>query len=225
MRFAMLVGFLCGLFFAVLFVSTLGKAKGASARLLDLAQRENSFEHIAIEATKQEPEEKGSVIIQESIQEESEQPVQQEIVNPLRSNPPGRWIRALVTVYTPWDEIDRNSGYQDGFTATMVNTRSTNPNHIYGIAADPRVLPYGTRIYVPGYWEALQRNRTSRPTEMMRVDDTGGTMRQNWSRHRIIHIDLRFRTQRGALNWLRSNAHLGEVDSRGRLWMNVFVYR
>jgi 3D (Asp-Asp-Asp) domain-containing protein len=89
----------------------------------------------------------------------------------------GRWVWAKLTGYTPWDAIDSHSGFQDGYTATMVNTRSSHPNHIYGIAANPRHLPYGTQVYVPGYWEALQRNRTSVPREMTRVDDTGSRVR------------------------------------------------
>jgi 3D (Asp-Asp-Asp) domain-containing protein len=112
----------------------------------------------------------------------------------------GRWIKAKVTAYTPWDEIDSNSGYQDGYTSTMVDTQSTDPNKIYGIAADPRAIPYGTKVYVPGYWESLQNNKISVPTKMTIVDDTGGKLRQSWN-DGILHIDIRYRTNKAAKNW------------------------
>lgn len=138
---------------------------------------------------------------------------EQEIVDdpPRHAEPAGRWVWARVTAYTAYDPIDSHSGYQDGYTSTMVNTQSSNPEHMYGIAADPRAVPYGTQVYVPGYWESLQRNRTSRPTEMTQVDDTGGALRRSWSREGIIHLDVRYRTRRAALNW-------------GVRWMRVFIY-
>jgi 3D (Asp-Asp-Asp) domain-containing protein len=54
------------------------------------------------------------------------------------------------------------------------------PRHPVGIAADPRAVPYQTRLRVPGYGEAL-------------VDDTGGAMRQDWHRG-IVHLDVRLPT-------------------------------
>jgi 3D (Asp-Asp-Asp) domain-containing protein len=122
----------------------------------------------------------------------------------------GKWVYALVTAYTPWDKIDSGSIYQDGFTSTMVNTSSNDPNDIYGIAADPNAIPYGTKIYVPGYWESLMNNKVSVPTRMTTVDDTGGMMRRSWSKG-IIHIDIRYRTTKSALQW-------------GRKWMYIFIY-
>jgi len=121
----------------------------------------------------------------------------------------GRWVRALVTAYTPWDVLDSNSGYQDGFTSTMVNTNSNDPNKIYGVAADPRAVPYGTKIYVPEYWESLQSNKNSIPTRIV-VDDTGGAMRNNWD-DGVLHLDVRYRTTKSAKNW-------------GRRWMMVYIY-
>lgn len=131
-------------------------------------------------------------------------------VHALSSAEPGQWVWAKVTAYTPWDALDSRSGYQDGYTATMVDTRSIDPHHIYGIAADPRAIPYGTEVYVPGYWEALQRNRRSRPMRMTRVDDTGGALRRSY-RDGVLHLDVRFRTASAARRW-------------GVKWMQVFVY-
>jgi 3D (Asp-Asp-Asp) domain-containing protein len=122
------------------------------------------------------------------------------------TEPKGRWVWAKVTAYTPWDAIDKHSGYQDGYTSTMKDTRK-NP---YGIAADPRVIPYGTKVYVPNYFESLLRNKSSRPTTMTIVDDTGGAMRRSW-RNGIIHIDVRYRTSRAAKKW-------------GTRWMYIFIF-
>jgi len=121
----------------------------------------------------------------------------------------GKWVRALVTAYTPWDAIDSNSGYQDGYTATMVDTTSGNPNDMYGVAADPRAIPYGTEIYVPDYWESLQANQNSIPSRII-VDDTGGMMRRNWDRG-VLHIDVRYRTTEAAKKW-------------GKRWVTIFIY-
>ena len=122
----------------------------------------------------------------------------------------GKWVYAKVTAYTPWDAIDANSGFQDGYTSTMVDTTSSDPNSVYGIAADPRVIPYGTKIYVPGYWESLQNNRTLIPTEMTKVDDTGSALVKS-AEMGVIHLDIRYRTSRKAKEW-------------GVKWMNVFIY-
>lgn len=167
-------------------------------------------------------EESTAIMIEKEVREEPT--FREEVVQSPVQQPKGRWVEVAVTAYTPFDAIDSRSGFQDGYTSIMVNTQSGNPNHMYGIAADPRVLPYGTEIYVPGYWEALQRNKVSKPTRMTRVDDTGGAMRRSWRRYGVIHIDLRFRTTRGARNWLRRNAHRGWTDRNNRLRMRVFVY-
>ena len=132
--------------------------------------------------------------------------------------PSGRWIWAKVTAYTNGPESCGQ--YADGFTSIMVNTNSTNPNNVYGIAANPRVLSYGTSVYVPGYWEMLQRNRTLVPTEMTKIDDTGVDMRRFRPHWRTVdgrrvwieaHLDIRVRQVRTALNW-------------GVKYLQVFVY-
>lgn len=101
------------------------------------------------------------------------------------------YVRATVTAYSPHDKIDAGRpDTEDTKTATMVDWR-TSP---YGIAADPRAIPYNTCIYVPGYLER------SSPYTAHPVDDTGGRMRKSW-RKGILHIDLRFKTESSATKW------------------------
>lgn len=98
------------------------------------------------------------------------------------------WVSATVTAYSPHDAIDAGQPCtKDTKTATMRDWR-TNP---YGIAVDPRIIPYGTFIRVPGYLEK------SSPNTAWEADDTGGNMRKAWRRG-IIQIDVRFRTEYSA---------------------------
>lgn len=142
-----------------------------------------------------------------------------EVETPIvKEEPKGRWAWALVTAYTPGPE---SCGiYADGKTSIGVNTKSPNPNHIYGIAADPRDIPYGTKVFIPEYWEMLQRNRNSKPTEMTEIDDTGSAMRHFKPHWRTVngervwiefHFDARVRQVSTALQW-------------GRQYLRVFVY-
>lgn len=114
--------------------------------------------------------------------------------------PKGRWVRAMVTAYEP-SHVSCGP-YADGKTSTGVNVLSADPHKAYGFAVDPTIIPYGTRIYVPGYWEALQRNRNPdfRPTRQLIADDTGSAMRRS-GRNGIIHIDIRFRTIEACRQW------------------------
>lgn len=106
----------------------------------------------------------------------------------------GERRRVLVRAYTPWDRIDSKSIHQDGYTATMRDTR-TMPA-CWGIAADPRLFPYGSRIHVPGYAPSrYYPERTFWP-----VDDTGGRLRQ-LTRRGTPMIELRYRTGRAAREW------------------------
>lgn len=130
-----------------------------------------------------------------------------------RTQPDGRWVWARVTAYCPCHLCcgKPNSHPQYGITSTGVDTGSDDPHDAYGYATAPDALPYGTRIYVPGYWESLQRNRTFIPTKPLLVDDTGGAMRRAWRDEKVIHIDVRYRTHHAAARW-------------GRRWMRVFIY-
>jgi 3D (Asp-Asp-Asp) domain-containing protein len=138
-----------------------------------------------------------------------ESPVTTPVVQPVVEEPKGKWVTAIVTAYSPhirscgkWSRL--------GKTSTGVKVRTPDPNDAYGIAADPKVIPYGTKVYVPGYYEMLQNNKTCIPTEMTEVDDTGGGMRQS-ARKGIIHIDVRFRTEKAAKEW-------------GKKKMDIFIY-
>lgn len=138
-----------------------------------------------------------------------ETPVVSMPVPTVEEEPKGRWVWAKVTAYSPhvrscgkWSKL--------GLTSTGVKVRSPNPDNAYGIAADPKVIPYGTYIYIPNYWEKLQNNINFIPSEMTSVDDTGGGMRQS-ARRGIIHIDIRFRSQREAIKW-------------GTKRMKIFIY-
>jgi 3D (Asp-Asp-Asp) domain-containing protein len=122
------------------------------------------------------------------VPQHTEQPVPRHI-----EEPEANWwyVRATVTAYSPHDKIDSgHASTKDTKTSTMVDWR-TSP---YGIAADPRAIPYNTHIYVPGYVEKLHPY-TSHP-----VDDTGGRMRGAW-RKGVLHIDLRYKTEYSASLW------------------------
>ena len=53
------------------------------------------------------------------------------------------------------------------------------------IAVDPNVIPMGTRVFIPGYGEAV-------------AEDTGGSIKGN-------HIDIAFDTHKEALTFGRKN--------------------
>ena len=60
------------------------------------------------------------------------------------------------------------------------------------IAVDPRVIPLGTRVYIPGYGEAV-------------ADDTGGAIKGN-------RIDIAFDTHREAINFGRQTIDIYIID-------------
>jgi hypothetical protein len=70
------------------------------------------------------------------------------------------------------DGVDPSIGAGDGITSIGKNAIRT-----YGIAADPKLIPYGTEIHVEGYG-------------IHKVDDTGGNMRKEGRKGRI-QLDLR----------------------------------
>ena len=91
---------------------------------------------------------------------------------------------ALVTAYCP---CTRCCGQlARGITSTGKSAWSR------GLAADPRRLEYGTKVYVPDYGVAV-------------IDDTGGAMRQSWRRHGRLHLDIRLDNHRDARVWGRRN--------------------
>jgi 3D (Asp-Asp-Asp) domain-containing protein len=80
-----------------------------------------------------------------------------------------RRITAATTAYA-WSYI---RSVEPGVTAARTCARTT-----YGFATDWRVLPAGTVLWVPGYGRH-------------RVDDKCGAAQQDWSRRRVVRIDLR----------------------------------
>ncbi len=100
-------------------------------------------------------------------------------------------ILAKVTAYTP--DFRSCGRFADGRTSIGHNAWNMD-----GVAADPRAVPYGTLVFIPGigYKE---------------VDDTGTAMRKSWARG-VYHFDLRM-----AYNW---NARQWGVK-----WMRVKLFR
>lgn len=69
----------------------------------------------------------------------------------------------------------------------------------YGVAVDPRWLPYGTPIIVPhghGYLDQQQPD-----ARLFYADDTGGTIRRRTRATGQPHIDLRFRQHGNAVRF------------------------
>lgn len=60
-------------------------------------------------------------------------------------------------------------------------------NQFDGVAADPRLLPYHTKLEIPGIG-------------IREVDDTGGAMRQD-AKQGIVHIDVRMASHSAARQW------------------------
>jgi 3D (Asp-Asp-Asp) domain-containing protein len=93
-----------------------------------------------------------------------------------------REVRATVTAYCPCARCCGH--YADGVTST--GTSAWTP----GVASEPLVMPYGTRVFIPGYGVAL-------------IDDTGGAMRRSWRRKGEIHLDVRMDFHQDARVWGR----------------------
>lgn len=101
-------------------------------------------------------------------------------------------LRALTTGYSPHDAGDGAYHAAKGerwrwITADLTTDVRDIP---YGVAVDPRAIPYGTDVIVPGY----HRGKT------VDADDTGGCLRQSWSRG-VLHLDLRYQTAASAAAW------------------------
>ena len=118
----------------------------------------------------------------------------------------GEWVWAKVTAYCP---CSRCTGHlSPGVTAT--GRRVVNPRimeHHWGIAADWRIVPAGSRVVVPGY-KPSQYFPDSHPWE---VDDTGRAMIRAGNRG-VVHIDIRYIHHRSAVRW-------------GVRWMWVYIRR
>ena len=116
-----------------------------------------------------------------------------------------RRVWALVRGYTPWDDFDRDSPYRDGKTSIGKDT-NLFPGQ-WGIAANPRVFGYGTRIRVPGYKPSTHFSEDA----FWPVDDTGAITRRAYDRGITVDgvrcppgtilIEVRFIHQRSARDW------------------------
>lgn len=101
---------------------------------------------------------------------------------PVIDPPPGlRWVKVRTTGYCPCALCC--GLFSDGHTS-INRVVATYP---FGIAVEPKLVPYRTWVDVPGYGLAL-------------VDDTGGAMRQSGQRG-VVHFDLRFTTHTQAKAW------------------------
>jgi 3D (Asp-Asp-Asp) domain-containing protein len=100
----------------------------------------------------------------------------QEVVKTVYKKESVDTFQAKVTAYCPCSKCCGKDA--DGVTSKGVDA------NLPGIAADPKRVPYGTVLNVPGYGSAV-------------VDDTGGAMR----RSTVVHLDVRFKTHQEALNW------------------------
>jgi 3D (Asp-Asp-Asp) domain-containing protein len=92
-----------------------------------------------------------------------------------------RWVAVKTTGYCPCALCC--GLFADGKTA--INRDVTQ--FPYGIAVEPKLVPYRLMVDVPGYGTAM-------------VDDTGGAMRQS-AKEGIVHFDLRFVTHSEARRW------------------------
>jgi 3D (Asp-Asp-Asp) domain-containing protein len=102
---------------------------------------------------------------------------------------PSKVVLMRVTGYSP---DSRSCGeFADGQTATL---HSVWTNAMRLVAADPKVLPYGTMLTVPGYADG----------EIVPVLDCGGAIKG-------ARLDLLFPTHEVALNW-------GVQDLRVVVW-------
>lgn len=102
-----------------------------------------------------------------------------EIQNLQEENERLKTIRARVTAYSPMDN-------QSGICADdNPNTTATGTKPVVGVvASDPKKLPYGTKLYIPGYGPAV-------------VEDTGAALRKGNG----IKIDVILNSYQEAMDW------------------------
>ena len=89
-------------------------------------------------------------------------------------------VKAIVTAYAPYD--NKSGICNDGSPDTT--STGTKPK-IGTLAADPKRIPYGTKIYIEGYGYGI-------------VEDTGGALRSDKEN---IRIDVFMETYEEAINW------------------------
>lgn len=108
----------------------------------------------------------------------------------------GRWVEAVLTAYSPLDDYTRDDEHNPlRLTATGVRTGEVP----YGVAADPRALPFGSLVYIPRGLGYLDQ---SRPTDRtFAVDDTGSILKRRTRSTGILHLDLRYRSVVSAIQF------------------------
>jgi 3D (Asp-Asp-Asp) domain-containing protein len=92
-----------------------------------------------------------------------------------------REVDAIVTSYCPC------SICCEGWSGAGKTSRGRDARKTRGVAVDPKAIPYGSMVTIPGYGKFL-------------ADDTGGAMRQDWKKG-IVHIDLRYHNHKEALRF------------------------
>jgi 3D (Asp-Asp-Asp) domain-containing protein len=110
-----------------------------------------------------------------------------------------RIVRCLVTAYTP---EKAGGGAGTGLTSRQQATEAFP----WGVAADPRALPYGALVRIPGYQPTIRLGADA----WWSVDDTGGRLRRDWVEGGVVHLDVRFIHRDAAMRW-------------GRQWLDVEV--
>ena len=98
---------------------------------------------------------------------------------PARSAPIARQVRMTVTAYCPCSKCCGENA--QGITASGQSVRA---NHSRFVAADTRILPFHTRLSIPGYDNG----------KLVPVLDRGGAIKGN-------RLDVFFPTHQQARNW------------------------
>ncbi len=102
---------------------------------------------------------------------------------------PVRQVRSVTMVVTAYSPDERSCpGSADGITATL---HSVNTNAMSLVAADPRILPYGSMLSIPGYDDG----------NIVPVLDCGGAIKGN-------RLDLLFPTHEAARQWGRKTVRI-----------------
>lgn len=140
---------------------------------INIAEEENIYE-IESETVIQETEEK--------IMSEYNIPLDKDEIRSVSRGDYTRYIpiKAIVTAYAPYD--NKSGMCNDG----TPDTTATNTKPKRGtIAADPKRIPYGTKLYIPEYGYGI-------------VEDTGSALRKDKDN---IRIDVYMDTYEEAIEW------------------------
>lgn len=111
-----------------------------------------------------------------------------------RKNPDWQAAR-FVAVKMKVTAYDADRRCTDGWSKQKRTSTGKDAKILDGVAADPKLLPYGTKLVVPGFGEKI-------------VDDTGGAMRQS-AKNGVYHIDIRLGSHK-------------EAERFGIRWMTVY---